>query len=164
MTGHSRPNLKFKCPCSRQPTILLKFSTIKTLRDVSATTSTQRLNFRSSSKKTRVSQPRVYFKLTQSLTVRVDAEYLRNADKISWVKSFKDVYQKFVASYQQARSSTSVAGLDALEMPCFYVRNQAMVALFKIDSQTRVPKAELVPSLNLSKLLKDRATNLNFTV
>ena len=33
-----------------------------------------------------------------------DAEYLRNADKINWVKSFKDVYQKFVASYQKVQS------------------------------------------------------------
>ena len=32
-------------------------------------------------------------------TIFLDAEYLRNADKISWVKSFKDVYQKYVASY-----------------------------------------------------------------
>ena len=41
-----------------------------------------------------------------TLSVYLDAEYLRNADKISWVKSFKDVYQKFVASYQRAQIST----------------------------------------------------------
>ena len=40
-------------------------------------------------------------------------------------------------------------------MPCFYLRNQASIALFKIDPVTRGPVAELVPSLNLSKHIKE---------
>ena len=60
-----------------------------------------------------------------TLSVYLDAEYLRNADKINWVKSFKDVYQKFVASYQRAQTSTdqNLEMLDELDMPCFYLRN-----------------------------------------
>ena len=51
-----------------------------------------------------------------------------------------------------------------LDMPCFYLRNQATIALFKIDPQTAEPKADLVPSLALAKLMKERSSNLNYTV
>jgi len=86
----------------------------------------------------------------------VDAEYLRNADKISWVKSFKDVYQKYVASYQRvaATSLTCTDMFDDLDMPCFYLRNQASIALFKID-ENGVPLAELIPSINMVKAIKE---------
>lgn len=108
----------------------------------------------------------------------VDAEYLRNADKINWVMSFKDVYHKFVDSYQRAGQKL-VAGQarrnladtennddvdDDLEMPCFYVRNQASIALFKIDAATCQPVAELIPSLNLAKLIKESLGPSMYTV
>lgn len=50
-----------------------------------------------------------------------------------------------------------------LTMPCFYLRNQANIALFKLDPETGAPMAELLPSLNLLKILKEKA-NLNYTV
>jgi hypothetical protein len=48
-------------------------------------------------------------------------------------------------------------------MPCFYLRNQANIALFKLDSETGAPIAELIPSPNLLKTLKEKA-NLNYSV
>lgn len=47
------------------------------------------------------SQHFLYFsnQLTYFTLISLDAEYLRNADKINWVMSFKDVYHKFVDSY-----------------------------------------------------------------
>ena len=53
--------------------------------------------------------------------------------------------------------------IDNLDMPCFYLRNQASIALFKIDSQTGVPVAELIPSLNLAKAIKEKS-NLSYSV
>lgn len=93
-----------------------------------------------------------------------NAEYIRNSDKISWVKSFKDVYQKFCASYQHLNanpanrhSTIPDSTLDDLDMPCFYLRNQASIALFKIDSANGgTPVAELIPSLNLAKVIKEK--------
>jgi len=63
---------------------------------------------------------------------------LRNADKISWVKSFKDVYQKYIATYQECQKQPDNVLSDAadLAMPCFYLRNQANIALFKLDPGT----------------------------
>ena len=94
-----------------------------------------------------------------------DAEYLRNADKISWVKSFKDVYQKFVHSYQQVQQNYQASTGQSpaieeseLDMPCFYLRNQATIALFRMDGTTGEPLAEVVPSLPLSKLIKDKSS------
>ena len=60
-----------------------------------------------------------------------NAEYLRNEHTISWVKSFKDVYQKFITSYQHLQRTNPTLGenvdnseiFDDLEMPCFYLRN-----------------------------------------
>ena len=42
---------------------------------------------------------------------------------------------------------------DDLEMPCFYLRNQSSIALFKIDESGQ-PVAELIPSFNLIKVIK----------
>lgn len=63
--------------------------------------------------------------LPKFLQENQNAEYLRNADKISWVKSFKDVYQKFVASYMRAQNCSELSEdvVAELEMPCFYLRN-----------------------------------------
>ena len=44
---------------------------------------------------------------------------------------------------------------DDIEMPCFYLRNESSIALFRIDSETQAPIAELIPSHNLEKLIKD---------
>ena len=49
-------------------------------------------------------------------------------------------------------------------MPCFYIRNQASIALFKIDPVSRSPIAELVPSLNLAKLIKETLSANCYTV
>ena len=43
---------------------------------------------------------------------------------------------------------------DDLEMPCFYLRNQALIALFKID-ENGSPMVELIPSLNMEKVIKE---------
>ena len=43
-------------------------------------------------------------------------------------------------------------------MPCFYLRNQATIALFRMDGTTGEPLAEVVPSLPLSKLIKDKSS------
>ena len=43
---------------------------------------------------------------------------------------------------------------DDLDMPCFYLRNQALIALFKID-ESGSPVAELIPSLNMEKAIKE---------
>ena len=53
--------------------------------------------------------------------------------------------------------------IDNLDMPCFYLRNQASIALFKIDGKTGVPVAELIPSLNLAKTIKAKS-NLSYSV
>lgn len=88
---------------------------------------------------------------------------MRNADKINWVKSFKDVYQKFVGSYQrvQATSLSCADMFDDLEMPCFYLRNQSSIALFKIDESGQ-PVAELIPSFNLIKVIKQSKSFYSF--
>ena len=80
---------------------------------------------------------------------------MRNADKINWVMSFKDVYHKFVDSYQRMGQAGTSLDDDDLDMPCFYVRSKENIALFKIDPETRTPVAELIPSLNLAKLVKE---------
>ena len=94
--------------------------------------------------------------LPKFLQENQNAEYLRNADKINWVMSFKDVYLKFVDSYQRLSSQRDAKiDDDDLEMPCFYLRNEASIALFRIDAETHAPIAELIPSHNLEKLIKE---------
>ena len=74
------------------------------------------------------------------------------------------MYQKFCASYQHLNanpanrhSTIPDSTLDDLDMPCFYLRNQASIALFKIDSANGgTPVAELIPSLNLAKVIKEK--------
>ena len=80
--------------------------------------------------------------------------------------SFKDVYLKFVDSYQQLSNFGTQAhpDKDDLEMPCFYLRNESSIALFKIDAETHSPVAELIPSHNLEKLLKDALSANVYTV
>ena len=48
-------------------------------------------------------------------------------------------------------------------MPCFYLRNQASIALFKLDAKTGTPVAELIPSMAMTKTIKEKA-NLQFSV
>jgi hypothetical protein len=46
-----------------------------------------------------------------------------------------------------------------LEMPCFYLRGNNFIVLFKIVAETGLPKAEVIPSPNLLKLIKDSKFN-----
>lgn len=50
---------------------------------------------------------------------------------------------------------------DDLEMPCFYLRNQSSIALFKIDESGQ-PVAELIPSFNLIKVIKQSKSFYSF--
>ena len=78
--------------------------------------------------------------------------------------SFKDVYLKFVDSYQRMCQRDAKVEDDDLEMPCFYLRNEASIALFKIDAETNAPVAELIPSHNLEKMIKETMSSNAYIV
>ena len=79
--------------------------------------------------------------------------------------SFRDVYLKFVESYQRVSNDPAIlSSNDDIEMPCFYLRNESSIALFKIDAETHSPIAELIPSHNLEKQIKDTLSANVYTV
>jgi len=78
-------------------------------------------------------------------------EYLQHASTISWVKSFKDVYKKYL---QSAR----VESEQGESMSYFYLKHQTSIALFRtknVDGKTQLV-ADLVASRTLIKEIKDK--------
>ena len=90
---------------------------------------------------------------------------------ISWIKSFKDVYQKFIRSAQKARemvrNGQSNLTETEFEMPCFYLRNNSFMAVFKFDTlssdQDMLGSIEAVikPSLNLERKIIDSKCHIS---
>lgn len=76
-----------------------------------------------------------------------DKQYLSNIGIITWVKSLKDVYQKFLFSSQSFGTPE-----DDMVMPCFYLRGGSFFAVFKLEDGA--VSAELVGQQKLIDEIK----------
>lgn len=80
-------------------------------------------------------------------TSQQDKEFLKAQAKLLWLKSFRDVYKKYLHS----KSSEQPFGQSA-QMPFFYVRNNNLCCLFMRDEQGKC-EARLIPNKNLAAII-----------
>eukprot|EP00347_Sterkiella_histriomuscorum_P012913 403366741 len=84
----------------------------------------------------------------------IDNEQHQLQSKIQWLRSLRDVYQKFLQSVNDENNSRGT------QMPFFYVKNNSFIALFKIEDGK--PIAIVNPSKMLAKIIQD--SNVTKTV
>lgn len=66
-------------------------------------------------------------KLYPNANIPQDKEYLTNLKTITWVKSLKDVYQKFV------QTSLNPKSVEEMAMPYFYIKAGSFHAVFRVE-------------------------------
>lgn len=80
-----------------------------------------------------------------------EKEQLKTQYKLQWMKSFRDVYKKFIHT-KQAESFLSSTGVC---LPFFYVRNNNFSGIFMRDSEYR-PVCILNPSKTMAAYINDQ--------
>ena len=72
--------------------------------------------------------------------------------KEQWMKTFRDVYLKFIKS--KVRQQSTILHSDQTSMPFFYLRNNNFAALFIRDSNG-LPIAVLNPNKSLAQIINE---------